>query len=744
MSKKRAESTFYLLGHVNPLILGSKLPSNRQALGLYLHYHFEEKNVSKIALKTSITEVMQWWLRARIPTPAIQHCQAKLEKLVTVWKGLKKCEGRTSEAHRSNEESFVHNLDDLFDIAHVNALEMINIQEDRDFLLAQREKGRRGTMAGFDATLASKEARAAALKDTVEKRKRKVKEDMVAASTSAILASSGSSSATDDPDAPSENLVARTSQPKRGRKTVISPDLAASLDRSRISDRAAMSVVGETARSLGHEVDNLALNRSTIRRLRQKHRQQRAIQIKEEFKVGVPLVVHWDGKLIPDLTGKEKVDRLPVIVSGEGVSQLLAVPKLATGTGQAQADAVAEVVRQWGVEEDLAGMCFDTTASNTGRLAGACVLLEQELERPMLWLACRHHVLELVLAAVFTSALGSSSGPDILPFKAFQTKWRFIDQATFSPAPDDEELRPFLEDIAAPMIEFCNGQLEERQPRDDYKELLELIVVFLGGKPRRGIHFRAPGAMHQARWMAKAIYALKMWLFRVQLQGVTAGQVKGLRKVSLFVALLYGKEWTLSPKAASAPRRDLGFIQQLLQYERIDEKISKAATKKFATHLWYLSEEMVGLALFDDGVDLDMKRKMVSALFEKEGEEEPAKRVAVPDPKVLLAKSLDFFVSTNTKNLFHRLRLPDTFLHTDPEEWEINQDYQTAKSRILHLAVVNDRAERGVALIQDLNGRITRNEDQLQFLVQVVADHRKRFPDASKKTMVEQHGSGQQ
>jgi hypothetical protein len=496
----RGQSTFYLVGPVNPVILGSKLPSNRQALGLYLYHHFEQKKVSKIALKTAICEVMQWWQRASIPTPAIQHCQTKLEKLMTVWKGLKKCEGRTSEAHKSNEESFVQNLDDLFDIAHISALEMIEIQEDRDFLLAQREKGRPGTMAGLDTTRALKEARDAVLNDKREKWKRRVQEDMTAASTSVILESSGSASATEDLDAPSRNLVRGMSEPKRGRKTIISPDLASSLDRSKLSDRAAMSVVGETARSLGHEVHNLALNRSSIRRLRQKHRQQRAKQIKEEFKVGVPLVIHWDGKLLPDLTGKEKVDRLPVIVSGEGVSQLLAVPKLRTGTGQAQADAVADVVRQWGVAEDLAGMCFDTTASNTGRLAGACVILEQELERPMLWLACRHHILELVLAAVFTSALGSSSGPDILPFKAFQTKWCFIDQATFSPGPDDEELCPFLEDVAAPMIEFCKGQLKERQSRDDYQELLELIVVFLGGEPHRGIRFRAPGAIHQARW----------------------------------------------------------------------------------------------------------------------------------------------------------------------------------------------------------------------------------------------------
>jgi len=42
----------------------------------------------------------------------------------------------------------------------------------------------------------------------------------------------------------------------------------------------------------------------------------------------VPLVVHWDGKLLPDISGNhEKVDRLPILVSGRGVERLLNVPK---------------------------------------------------------------------------------------------------------------------------------------------------------------------------------------------------------------------------------------------------------------------------------------------------------------------------------------------------------------------------------------------------------------------------------
>lgn len=58
------------------------------------------------------------------------------------------------------------------------------------------------------------------------------------------------------------------------------------------------------------------------------------------------------------------------------------------------------------------------------------------------------------------------------------------------------------------------------------------------------------------------------------------------------------------------------------------------------------------------------------------------------------------------------------------------------------LAVVNDRAERGVALIQEFNKRLTKNEDQLQFLLQVVSEHRRQFPSCVKHQIVEKLSPG--
>ena len=55
------------------------------------------------------------------------------------------------------------------------------------------------------------------------------------------------------------------------------------------------------------------------------------------------------------------------------------------------------------------------------------------------------------------------------------------------------------------VIMFALGQLEKFQPRDDYCELLELAIIFLGGTRPRGIRLRYSDAIHRARWMVRAI-----------------------------------------------------------------------------------------------------------------------------------------------------------------------------------------------------------------------------------------------
>lgn len=108
---------------------------------------------------------------------------------------------------------------------------------------------------------------------------------------------------------------------------------------------------------------------------------------------------------------------------------MLGVPKIDSGTGQAQANAVFKSLCDWNLESHIIGMCFDTTSSNTGLKSGACTLLEEKLGRTLLNLACRHHVLELLAKAAFDNCFGSSTSPNVPMFEKFKSAWSSIDKS---------------------------------------------------------------------------------------------------------------------------------------------------------------------------------------------------------------------------------------------------------------------------------------------------------------------------
>jgi hypothetical protein len=185
-------------------------------------------------------------------------------------------------------------------------------------------------------------------------------------------------------------------------------------------------ILASVVNEVGCSTSSAILSKSTIHRQRLKFRCEAATQIKDDFRPS-KAVVHWDGKLLPDLTGvdTEQVDRLPVLLSSlvDGSTKLLGVPKLTSGSGKAATEAVLEYLKSWQCELLVIGMCFDTTASNTGRLNGACTLLETAIGRSLLWLACRHHMFEVLLSDAFAVCFfGPSTGPEILLFKRFKEK----------------------------------------------------------------------------------------------------------------------------------------------------------------------------------------------------------------------------------------------------------------------------------------------------------------------------------
>ncbi|KAG0725627.1 hypothetical protein GWK47_038257 [Chionoecetes opilio] len=394
-------------------------------------------------------------------------------------------------------------------------------------------------------------------------------------------------------------------------------------------------------------------------------------------------------------------------------------------------------LHDWGVADQVVGMCFYMTASNTGSRSGACLLIEQQLGRDLLNVACRHHVLDLIAAKAYAVCLNTpSSGPQITLFTRFQDKWDLIDQDQHEIMPDDH-LTEAIRDSRDNLIAGLKLHLSQFQPRDDYRELLELSVIVLGGMPARGIRFRWPGAHHHARWMAKLIYAVKIYLFRGQ-ANLTARESAGILRYVKFIVSVYVPAWYAAPSPTCVPCDDLALLKDLVGYE--DKSLAKALADGFARrHLWYLSESLVPLAFFDEDLSLERKRAMIEAFSSNEGSEDLTKRAVVDLKADLSQKTLADFVTKSSRMFFVTLGIDDGFLETDPAEWHDDPRYVAAARKVNGIRVLNDFAERGVALMKDYNLTLTKDEDQTQYILQVVEAHRGRFPDANKSTVTRPH-----
>ena len=189
----------------------------------------------------------------------------------------------------------------------------------------------------------------------------------------------------------------------------------------------------------------------------------------------------WDEKLMQDLTRKTLVDGLPVIVSGLGIKQLLKIAKISVGSGQSQENAVVLALEEWRLAEKVVGMPLVTTTTNTGRKNGACILVEAKLEKYLLYFACRHRILELVIAAVFLT-----QRPNIFLFKRFQCQWESVDKTKFQTGDENERCR----DCKSEILKRAKLTLEQKDLRDDYCEILEMSIIFLGNIPFQESIFR--------------------------------------------------------------------------------------------------------------------------------------------------------------------------------------------------------------------------------------------------------------
>lgn len=754
----RASTDIFMIGQCIETLSERHLPTILEVLQFFFNYTGNKKEAE--AKKEVVRQVLQVWARARIPTKEERSINEMFNKILENYKKIKKNKGRNCDSQKVKEVEFKNESMLLFDIAHRDAINLLTIDEDKNFLVDQRTE-RKWAMAGIDQKLFNCEKRKLIREEKrqsrvcAEQNRKKMAEKRAHFEERGDNSSSSSSDSelTNDPDV-IEHTSPISTTAKKQKTCIVSKNLAAACDRKNLSLAQSVFVVAETAKTLGFDIDTLAISKSTMKRRRDEYRLSEALAIKNDFinalPKNAPLIVHWDGKILPNLTREgsstqnvsQYAERLAIIISGPDlpVEKLLAIPKISGGTGEIMATEIKETLDNWRVTDNVVGMSFDTTASNTGQYKGACRLLEEKLERELIHLPCRHHIFEIVCGSVFKKLLGPSTGPEILIFKRFRDNWPLLNTSNFNKCQDS---RLFTSHTAKRLKDSTVGFIFDvldndtgifYLPREDYLEILELTLLFLGETPPYEVQLRKPGAFHHARWMAKVIYCIKIYLFRDQFD-MTLTEESELLEFCLFITLIYVKSWSTAPNALDAPINDLNLCKDLMAYAEINASASDAAVIAFQRHLWYLGPNLLPLSLFSSKVSADVKLKMIQcarALPKTAVKKEGRKY----DSKVFPANlNLNSFVDANFFKFFNRFYINQHFLNTHPNEWDNRPDFKDHVLRLSKLKVVNDSAERGIAMISTFNNSITQDEDQKQFLLQVIEKHRKEFPTCKKSTL---------
>lgn len=368
----------WLVGKYVTSLKYSQLPTKRSVLSFFLYHHYElEESVNESLNKTKGAV-----LNISTTNNVIKdfHVKEKVNKLFKAWKSLKKNRWRLSKTQRHNENKFSNSLDEQFDIS----LQCSSLNDQ--------------TLNSAPSTSTK-----VSLKNLNELSKPLSQKSNLSLSS-----------------ASSHELYA--SPPKKKIKYVISEELSSMLNRTKTSNRNGLLLMSAFSATLDRKVSDVTVSKETIRRTRQKHRTDTALRLKSSFCPKVPLTVYWDTKIFKAYKSTEAEDRLAVVVSGQGISKMLGVVIIKQSTGLSQSNGVYDLIKEWNLD-DIMSMAFDTTASNTGNKVGACTLLEKKFQRKLLHLACRHHILELILTATFGLLLEPVvSGPNIKLFERFRNE----------------------------------------------------------------------------------------------------------------------------------------------------------------------------------------------------------------------------------------------------------------------------------------------------------------------------------
>ena len=553
-----------------------------------------------------------------------------------------------------------------------------------------------------------------------------------------------------------DNLVTLTVNKKKLAKAT-----AITAKRHRVGITAQRDMLANVINIGGGNVADFSLSNKTVRRAGTDSVKEAAAKIKENFKKVLvedleekeSVIIYFDGKALPQFHDQIKCvkKRISVIADSPHLAteQVLGVPITLSKSGKDQMEVVTKVLKEWGIEPYIMGLAFDTTSDNTGKNKGAAVLIEKALGRALWWVACPYHFYEVHVKKVARFYFGETSCPEETIYKEFKEDWNKILEEEI----DYEDLDlfdwekwegTFLAERAREVLVYLESLRENNTfPREDSKELLHLVLVWLGRKIEN-FRFQYPGAMSHARFLMQSVYSMKIFLLSRQLDIYSKEQLDQIKSVAILVGLFHAPWYFMCPLASSAPKLHLSTIQQMKKLQRFLPGPAKVVLASISLHLWYLTPQCIPLALTDESLSVD-QRSMIAIGLKNIPRQEvlPMGKPSFPDlsswPDRCWVRDklpeLSTFLGPESWLLFNKLGLSDDdldWLQCDPIMWDTMSGYINFKDFVRGLTIVNDPAERGVGLVKQFISSF-QNEKSCQENLLAVSMHRKVVSKGSKK-----------
>lgn len=146
-----------------------------------------------------------------------------------------------------------------------------------------------------------------------------------------------------------------------------------------------------------------------------------------------PGTICFDHSTISRLSNKfaSLQNRLAVVWHSDETDRLLTVGDMPDKAGRSQARVIPNTIREFDIDKDqIVALSCDNAKTNDGHITGTCVILEEELQKPLLRLMCNRHITELVNKDVYHS-LFTSDAPNNLFYPILKENWINICAANF-------------------------------------------------------------------------------------------------------------------------------------------------------------------------------------------------------------------------------------------------------------------------------------------------------------------------